>query len=733
MYAIYSHTQGIADIQSQASHYSIKLTLYFIPMDTLFLVQARTEKCLFAAKRSTFRSLIILQDLKQEECFFMKSIGYRLMIFFSLTLLLVCGGLGIVSYNNASKALSSSIEDSLIAQAEDATQIISDKLQARLTALAVVANNSAIRSMDETIQMPVLKEEAQHLDCIALGAAADDGKLSCSDNTSIDISNQDYFKKAMQGTANISQPKVNKTKKRLEIMLAVPIKVDQQVTGVLVEVVDGMILSEVSNNINFGQIGNAFMLDGEGTLIADDDQELVLSEIKDAVELKDDKEALPLLALEEKMLAGEKGTGQYTYGGKTKTMGFAPVPGTDWSLAITAETSKLMAKLDALKGDIVVAFLAALLLGLIVSYILGRQIKVTIGNAVKILQQIAGGNFAVEINDQDKKRKDELGVLAHGFEEMASKLREMVSQVALNAQEVTSASKELAVSGENIASSMQGVSASVEEISAGMQEVSAASEEILASDQDMVTLINKVNEAADQDNQQALEVDSRASNLEKSTRSSQQATSSLYADIQEKIKNAIADAKVVEKIDQQAQNIAAIADQTNLLALNAAIEAARAGEHGKGFAVVAEEVRKLANDSTSAAGDIQSLTRQVNDAIDNLINNSHDLLKFINEVIVKEYGQLVEASQQYGLDAKMIVDMVEKNKTAVNNLLQTVTEINRAMENNTNTIEEITLASQEIAKGSEHTTALTLDISKASSKAAKSAEQLSQLINQFKI
>ncbi|PKM76428.1 MAG: hypothetical protein CVU90_12180 [Firmicutes bacterium HGW-Firmicutes-15] len=211
------------------------------------------------------------------------------------------------------------------------------------------------------------------------------------------------------------------------------------------------------------------------------------------------------------------------------------------------------------------------------------------------------------------------------------------------------------------------------------------------------------------------------------------ATTSIYSNIQEKIKNAMEDARVVEQISHLAENIAAIADQTNLLALNAAIEAARAGEHGKGFAVVAEEVRKLASDSASTVGGIQNLTRQVNDAIGNLVKNSNDLLTFINVTVLNEYEQSVETGQQYRLDANTMVKMAEKNKTDTHDLLNSVMEINRAMENTAATIEETTAGSQEIAKASENAAAIAMEINAASMKMAKSAEQLNILINRFKI
>jgi methyl-accepting chemotaxis protein len=346
---------------------------------------------------------------------------------------------------------------------------------------------------------------------------------------------------------------------------------------------------------------------------------------------------------------------------------------------------------------------------------------------------MSSGNFVIDIDKEALNRQDELGAMARGFMDMSSKLKEMIRQVAISSQEVAAASEELAASGENIAATMQEVSASVEEISAGMQEVSAASEEILASDQEMLTLINQNNQAADQDKFKALEVDARAVKMEAGAHTAQQATTTIYANIQEKIKGAMEDAKVVKEISQLAQNIAAIADQTNLLALNAAIEAARAGEHGRGFAVVAEEVRKLASDSASTVGGIQGLTSQVNDAIGNLVKNANDLLTFINETVLNEYGQSVETGKQYRLDANTMVTMADKNKADTNNLLNSVMEINRAMENTAATIEETTAGSQEIAKASENAAAIAMEINSASMRMAKSAEQLNLLISQFKI
>jgi methyl-accepting chemotaxis protein len=189
---------------------------------------------------------------------------------------------------------------------------------------------------------------------------------------------------------------------------------------------------------------------------------------------------------------------------------------------------------------------------------------------VAFAKQLSDGHLDVRI---DVDQKDEVGALAAALTDMAGRLRNVVMQVNASAESVASGSEELSASSETLSQGATEQAASVEEISSSVEEMAANIR---------------------QNAENAMQTESLARKSAEDARQGGQAVTQTVDAMRQ----------IVERIGF----IEEIARQTNLLALNAAIEAARAGEHGKGFAVVAAEVRKLAERSGQAAGEIGQLS-----------------------------------------------------------------------------------------------------------------------------
>jgi methyl-accepting chemotaxis protein len=216
-----------------------------------------------------------------------------------------------------------------------------------------------------------------------------------------------------------------------------------------------------------------------------------------------------------------------------------------------------------------IAIAASILIGILLS----RSITMPLNRVVVFTKAIAKGDLTLAVHEDMLRRGDEMGELAHAFKEMQDSLNKIVGSVQAAIGQVAAGSEQ--------------ISSTAQQMSQGATEQAASAEEVSSSVEELAATIKQ-----NTDNSLATEQISR-----KAASDAAQGGAA--------VGEAVAAMKViVGKIDI----INEIARQTNLLALNAAIEAARAGEAGRGFAVVASEVRKLAERSQNAAGEITTLS-----------------------------------------------------------------------------------------------------------------------------
>ncbi len=625
-----------------------------------------------------------------------KSIRTRIMVYLGLLLTITCLGIGVIADIAASKALINKVDETLPSLAEKGAQIIESRIESQLNALELLATWDSIKDPKYTWedQLPLLEEEVKRSDMVSLGISSLNGILRNTTGNALDISDREYLKKALNGENAVSDPIVSKEDGSIIVTYAVPIKFDNHIIGALVAVTDARKLSEIANDITFGESGKAFMINKSGTMIAHSNNDLVMNMSNDFENVKTDSKLIPLVELEKKMVQGEKGAGEYEYDGIIKYLGFAPVKVTGWSIALAAPKAEVLADLDTLKQSLIIISSLFLLLTLAMGYFIATSIS----NPVKLismhLQTISSGDFTVEVSKKLKRGNDEIGVLIKASESISKFLRESFGDVSNKSIEINQTAIEVEEAVELLNTQADDTSATVEQLSAGMEENAASAEEMNASAAEIEKAVEAIAEKAQQGALSVGEITKRAEAIKSRAISSQQSATEIYDQTKEKLKTAIEQSKAVEQINILSESILQITSQTNLLALNAAIEAARAGEAGKGFAVVANEIRKLAEDSKNTVSEIQKVTDVVVSSVENLKDGSTQILEFMDSNVIRDYHELVGVGEKYSEDAAFVDELITDFSAAAQELTASIQDIMKA-------IEEVTITVNDGAKGTE--------------------------------
>ncbi len=341
--------------------------------------------------------------------------------------------------------------------------------------------------------------------------------------------------------------------------------------------------------------------------------------------------------------------------------------------------------------------------GGVAGYVINRQIALPLNQLATRLRDIAEGEGDLT-RRLDFTSKDEIGETGASFDLFMDKLQEIMRKVASNTGQLASATEEISASATLMAQRSETQQNQTSQVATAMHQMSST----------VLQVSENSNKAADA-SRQAAETARQGGLIVEQTLKNMRTIASSVKGTAQKMEEL---GKSSDQIGHIAGVIDDIADQTNLLALNAAIEAARAGEQGRGFAVVADEVRKLAERTTTATKEIA----QMISAIQNETKNAVTAM----EAGTKQVEEGLQSTSQAGDSLKQIIHMSEEVGEMITHIATAAMEQSSATEEVNNNINDIAAITRESALGSQQS-------AKACEDLTSLASELQGIVSKFKL
>lgn len=423
------------------------------------------------------------------------------------------------------------------------------------------------------------------------------------------------------------------------------------------------------------------------------------------------------------------GTSHYELDGEDRVMVFNTVPGVDWKVGSVYIKSNLLGLSKAVTEVLIwTAVVIIVLASAVIIYMVTRLIR-PIKQIEQSASKVAEGDLTVLV---PVETKDEAGQLAVSFNRMTERMNEIVKKINHSVEEVRGSAENLSAVSEETNASSEQMTLAIDEIAAGVSRSAEESAEALERSNGIGRQIDTISSQSDEiaaAAKKAREANKTGTIQIQELSQSSEETKSYIASMQQVLGELEVNMASIETVIQAITNISA---QTNLLALNASIEAARAGEHGRGFAVVAEEVRKLAEQSSAAAEEVQKTIARVQSSSKLAVEQMGKTRQNFDEqsAAVQETSQIFH---QLSALVGTMEDSIETINVEIKEVGSTKDALIHTMTGIAAASEQSAAAGEEVSASAEEQLHAVKTVTEASEQLMELSIELKKVVNEFKL
>lgn len=546
-----------------------------------------------------------------------------------------------------------------------------------------------------------------------------DGGVFPADHSSLDLdpTTRGWWKDAVStGGLIYTEPYTDFATGQMIVSIAEPFTMDGQQAVVLADItIDSLI--EMAHGMGKDESVQTFLLAGDNSVITHENQDYLPKEegntiLSDVLDIDLENEGVSTFR---------------DYDGVSKYLVVREIEATGWRIGITQPVSVINSEVrNNLMFPLIVDIILLAVFIILLNMVVGRLLKPLAEMKAFIKNKVIGAQNCVT----EKKEVKEISYLIEELEnrvistiqktqQETGLIRGMISETDTHMSDMNNNIMEISAVMEETGASVATQTASISDIDANCQDVAEAMDELVKNTQTIT--------------QRAKEIITRVEQMVPELLDDKKNAIEITMESKKNLEIAIEETKEIGKIVEVSEAISSIAEQTNLLALNASIEAARAGEAGRGFAVVADEIKNLSNTTGNEIEKVNELVGKVMKSVNKLSDASNKIISFLDEIVLKDYDKLEMLAGSYKDDADYYVEVSDVLGTHIENLNESIANINQIIDTIDDSQKELDGAVQSVNENLQMITNASENVFAETKDVMKSVVSLQETVGQFNL